>query len=67
MTQHLNQNFYQDTITALKVNLRNLLRRVDELKINQPNYELNEKLRLMQLKVDKLADLVTEIEALIND
>ena len=62
MLNHKNQNCYQDTISALKVNLRLLLQRVEKLKLEKPSYELNEKLRKIQLKVDEICDLISELE-----
>ena len=57
----------KDKITAIKVNLRLLLKRVEELKIDKPDYDVNAKLQKAELKVDELSDLITEIDCIIND
>ncbi len=54
----------KDRLTAIKVNMRMLLIRVEELKIDEPDYEINAKLQKVELKVDELGELVKEIEAI---
>ena len=56
-----------DKITALKVNLRTLLKRAEELIIDKPDYEVNAKLQKAELKIDELSDLLGEIDSIIND
>lgn len=53
----------KEKLAAIKVNLRLLLKRIEELKPEQVSYELIAKLQKIELKVDELADLITEIEA----
>ena len=63
MTEHTNQNFYQDTISALEVNLRMLLQRIEKLRNIPLTYEVLTKIQKVKLKIDELSDLITEIEA----
>ncbi len=56
----------KDRITAIKVNLRILLERIDKMKIDKPDYEINAKLQKVELKVDELSDLIAEIEAIVE-
>ena len=58
----------KDRITAIKVNLTMLLRRIEKMNFSeQVNYELEQKLNETQLQIYKIGDLLEEIEAMIND
>ena len=57
----------KERISAIKVNLRLLLKRVEELKIEKPDYEVNAKLGKIELKINEINDLLTEIDTIVND
>lgn len=57
----------KERITAIKLNLRILLKRFEELEIPVPDYEISAKVQKIMLKIDELGDLVTELEAIVND
>ena len=54
----------KDKIKAIETNLRILLKRFEGLQIDKPDYGINAKLRKVELKVDEINDLLTEIEAM---
>jgi restriction endonuclease S subunit len=53
----------KEKLAAIQLNLRLLLKRLEELEIPVPDYEVNAKLQKIMLKIDELSDLVTEMEA----
>lgn len=53
----------KERLAALRLNLRMLLQRVEELQIEQPDYEVNAKLGKIELKIDEINDLLNWIEA----
>jgi hypothetical protein len=54
--------FLQEKLSAIKVNLRLLLTRVEELKVEKPDYEVN-----AELKIDELNDIISKLEVIVND
>jgi len=54
----------KDKLIAIKLNLRLLLNRIEKLKIDKPDYEVNGKLQKAELKVDEINDIIEEIKAL---
>jgi hypothetical protein len=52
----------KERIKAIEVNLRFLLNRVEELKLNVPDYQVNALLQKLQLKIDEVSDLLSELE-----
>ena len=57
----------KDKMIATEINLRRLLRRIEKLRDIPLSYEMLAKYQKMKFKIDELGDLITEIEALIND
>lgn len=58
----------KDKLAAIKVNLYNLIRRIESLEITEVvNYEILKKLNEIQEKIFQLSDLLEEIEAYVND
>ncbi len=54
----------KDKIIAVKVSLRILLARIEEIKIpGQVNYELEQKVNELSDKVYEMSDILEEIEA----
>ena len=55
----------KDKITAVKVNLRILLARIEAIKIPvQVNYEIEQKVKKLSDKIYEIADILEEIEAI---
>ncbi|MDO8549793.1 MAG: hypothetical protein Q7S39_06550 [Ignavibacteria bacterium] len=57
----------KERISALKVNLRLLLMRVEKLEVNMIDYNLINKIEKIRLKIDELSDCLSEVEAIVND
>lgn len=57
----------KERIIAIEVNLRTLLQRIEKLKDIPLSYEVLAKIQKVKLKIDELSDLITEIEAIVND
>ena len=53
----------KEKLKAIEVNLRILLQKVEQLKLNVPDYQITFNLQKVQLKIDELNDLITELEA----
>lgn len=57
----------KDKIIATEVNLRRLLDRIENLRNIPLSYEVLAKIQKIKLKIDELKDLITEIDAIVND
>jgi hypothetical protein len=57
----------EEKLSALRVNLRMLLKRTEELHIGMADYKINAELQKAELKADELNDIISRIEVLIND
>jgi len=57
----------KERISALEVNLRKLLLRVEKMRDMPLSYEKIVKLQRVKLKVDELGDLLSELERLGNE
>lgn len=58
----------KDKLAAIKVNLYNLIRRIESAELTDVvNYEILKKLNEIQEKIFQLSDLLEEIEAIVND
>lgn len=56
-----------ERLKAIEVNLRILLGRVEGWRIDGLTYEVIAKLQDIELKIDQLNDLLTELDAIVND
>ena len=54
----------KDRLTAIKVNLRLLLKRIEELKMDKADYKVILNIQKAELKIDELNDLIEEIKAI---
>lgn len=57
----------KERIIAIEVNLRRLLQRIEKLRDIPLSYEVLAKYQKVKLKIDELSDLITEIDAIVND
>ena len=53
----------KDKLTAIRVNLISLLRRIEELDIARLDYNIIALIQKIELKIDELNDLIMQIEA----
>ena len=57
----------KERITAIEVNLRNLLQRIERLRNIKLSYEVLAKTQKVKLKIDELNDLIAELERVVKD
>ena len=57
----------KEKLKAIEVNLRTLLQRVEKLEVGLLSYQVIEKVKKIELKVDEMGDLVTEVEGICDD
>ena len=57
----------KERITAIEVNLRNLLQRIERLRNIKLSYEVLAKTQKVKLKIDEMGDLISEMERMVND
>lgn len=57
----------KDKIIATEIKLRKLLVRIEKLTDIPLTYEVLTKIQKIKVKIDELDDLITEIEAIVND
>jgi hypothetical protein len=57
----------KEKIIATEINLRSLLDRIEKLRNIPLSYEVLAKYQKIKVKVDELNELITEIEAIVND
>lgn len=56
-----------DNIKAITYNLSFIIKRLEQLLYEAVDYEINEKLKIINEKIYEISDLVEEMELILND
>mgnify|MGYP001467591475 CR=1 FL=1 len=56
-----------DKIKAVTYNLSFIIKRLEQLLYEAVDYQINEKLKIINEKIYEISDLVEEMESILND